>query len=320
MNQTAHELDLLATGFPSIDYIFRVRKLPRVGETATITTLGEGVHVGGCGINVAVGLARLGIRAGVACVVGDGADAHRLLGHLEREKVDTRGVTVVPGAPTSRSYLFADDQATMTFFLPGAAAALPGEPDLSGLPPCAWGLVTVGEPRYNRAFIRTLRARGVPVAVQLRIDEEAYGPFLAEAVKSASLLFMNEYEACFLVKRLGLARIEELLSEVTRAVVVTRGAQGAAAYTHEGHVEVAAVQPACVVDTTGAGDAFTAGFLAGIRWGLATEDALRLAATMASFVVERVGAQEGLPDRQRLAERLAAVGEVDLARRLLTLP
>lgn len=320
MNQAVHELDVLATGFPSIDYIFRVRKLPRAGETATITALGDGVHVGGCGINVAVGLSRLGIRAGVACVVGDDAGGHTLMRHLEREGVDARGVTVVPGAPTSRSYLFADDGATMNFFLPGAAATLPGEPDLSGLPPCAWGLVTVGEPRYNRAFIRALRARGVPVAVQLRIDEEAYGPLLTEAVANASLLFMNEYEARFLVERLGLARIDELLGEVTRAVVVTRGARGAEAYTHEGHARVAAVPATAVVDTTGAGDAFTAGFLAGVRWGLATEAALRLGATMASFVVERAGAQEGLPGRRRLAERLAERGDAALARQLLALP
>ncbi|MFO7171957.1 MAG: PfkB family carbohydrate kinase [Bacillota bacterium] len=314
-------LDLLATGYPSVDRIFGVAALPQPGETATITALDDRTHAGGCGANVAVGLARLGLRSGVACVIGTDPEGDAFRRHLEQEGVDTRGVTRVPGARTSRSYLFSDPGGTVVnFFYPGAAGSLREEPDLSGLPPCRMGLVTVGPPAYNRAFLRALRRRGVPVVVQMRIDKAAYDPLLEEAVRSAWGLLMNHHEARFLAERFGLGHVRELVSDTTRAVVVTRGAQGAEVWTPDGHWRVPAAPVQAVVDTTGAGDAFTAGFLAGVLWEWPMPAALRLGATVAAFVVEQVGAQEGLPDRKRLVDRLSAMGETDLARRILAIP
>src|SRR3970040_2638722 len=78
---------------------------------------------GGCGPNVAVGLSRLGISAGVAMVVGDDPEGREYVRALQAEGVDTRHVHVVPGGRTPRTYLFVPPEGpTSLFFDPGAAA------------------------------------------------------------------------------------------------------------------------------------------------------------------------------------------------------
>lgn len=310
-------LDVLAAGFPSLDRIFGLLHLPRPGETATITFLDDAVHAGGCGVNVGVGLARLGRSAGVACVIGSDAEGRSFLRTLAEQGIDVRGVTAVPGARTSRSYLFNDPSGTvMNFFYPGAAGELQAPPDLSLLPPCRYGLVTVGPAAYNRAFIRTMRARGVPVVVQMRLDADAYVPVLDEALAGAWAVLMNRHEADFLMRRAGVTAVPQLFGPGTGVLVVTLGAEGAEAWTREGHWRILAAPARQVVDTTGAGDAFTAGWLTGVLRGLPMPVALSLGSVVASFAVEQVGAQEGLPDLARVAERLAAMGQADLARQL----
>lgn len=310
-------LDVLASGFPSLDRIFRLSHLPRPGETATITFLDDAVHAGGCGVNVAVGLARLGQRAGVACVIGSDAEGRSFLRTLAEQGIDVRGVTAVDGARTSRSYLFSDPSGTvMNFFYPGAAGEVLAPPDLSQLPRCRYGLVTVGPAAYNRAFFRTLRARGVPVVLQMRLDSDAYTPVLDEALAGSWAVLMNRHEADFLLRRAGVATVPELFGPETGVLVVTLGAEGAEAWTRDGHWRIPAAPARQVADTTGAGDAFTAGWLTGVLRGLPMPAALNLGAVVASFAVEQVGAQEGLPDLGRVAERLTAMGQVDLARQL----
>jgi sugar/nucleoside kinase (ribokinase family) len=74
-------------------------------------------------------------------------------------------------------------------------------------------------------------------------------------------------------------------------------------YTHADSWHVPAVQPERVVDTTGAGDAFTAGFLGGILRGEPPQLAVRWGVTMASFVIEAPGCQTNIPTPDALKKR-----------------
>ena len=91
--------------------------------------------------------------------------------------------------------------------------------------------------------------------------------------------------------------MRDLLSDTTRAVIITQGERGAAVYTAGNDVvNVPAVPPSDMVDPTGAGDGFAAGFLAGLLKGAAPADSARLGSAVASFVLEAVGCQTNLPD------------------------
>ncbi|MFD0785499.1 carbohydrate kinase family protein, partial [Micromonospora azadirachtae] len=92
----------------------------------------------------------------------------------------------------------------------------------------------------------------------------------------------------------------ELLRRGVETVLVKLGADGARAYTADGVEEVGAVS-VTAVDTVGAGDAFTAGYLSGWFDGLELTGRLRRAATLGAFAVSTRGDCEGLPRRAELA-------------------
>jgi len=96
------------------------------------------------------------------------------------------------------------------------------------------------------------------------------------------------------------AMAAELLGRGVLDVVVKRGAAGAGVYTAAGRLEAPAV-PVTSIDTVGAGDAFTAGYLSALLEGAATADRLRRGTLAGAFAVSSAGDCEGLPTAAELA-------------------
>jgi len=298
-------LDLLTTGYPSLDYICRVSHSPAVGETAIVRTPPSRYTFGGCGANVAVGLARLGFHVGVAMVVGDDAPGRDYVAYLQREGVDTRDVIRWPDVGTSESRLYVNPNGEyQNFFYPGAADAWQGKLTLTSLADARYALLTVGALHYNRQFVQLVLEAGIPLIWQLKPDVYAYPPSaLADLTHSSVLLMMNRIEADYLIRTLGVSSVADLLSDETRLVVVTLGADGSHIFDETGVHEVPAVLPTQFVDPTGAGDAFTAGFLAGWLQDRSPVVCGQMGAVVASFVLEKVGCQTNLSDWERLSAR-----------------
>jgi sugar/nucleoside kinase (ribokinase family) len=105
------------------------------------------------------------------------------------------------------------------------------------------------------------------------------------------LLFANEEEVMMLFGATTFDAAVDAVSETGVLAVLTRGARGSVVVTASGPVEVPAEPVDRVVDTTGAGDLFAAGFLYGITNGLQPEDAARLGGVCAAEVVSHVGAR-----------------------------
>lgn len=299
-------LDLLATGYPSLDHIVPVSRIPARGETAL---LGEPINplaaaYGGCGANVAVALARFGFKTGAAMVLGDDAAGERYTQYLQAEGVDCQNVIRLAGHSTSASYLFrTPDGEMVNFFHPGAADGWQGSLTLHDLQAVRWGLVTVGYAPYNRAFVQQLAAARVPIIWQLKADIAAYPRESLEMFAAASrVIFCNQLEAQYLVEGMGLNTLTDLLSHGPEVIVLTTGSAGSQIFSQGGAAQIPAVR--CqVVDTTGAGDAYTAGFLAGYWREYDLLTCGRLGAVAAAFVVEAVGCQTNLPTWDRLLAR-----------------
>ncbi|MFF0088562.1 carbohydrate kinase family protein [Streptomyces canus] len=262
-----------------------------------------------------------GAGANVACWAARGGGAEvRLLGRVgtdaaawhERELAEC-GVrprlVVDPEAPTGTVICLVDTgEAAERTFLTDSGASLRLEPDdwsdalLDGV---AWlhlsGYLLFSEP--SRALVavalESARARGVPVSL-----DPASAGFLRELgvnrclslIEGVDVLLPSRDEACLLTGLPDAADAAAKLSRHVPLVVVKQGAEGAViARSGSVYAQVPAVA-ATPRDTTGAGDAFTGGFLAALLAGAAPEAAAADGCRAGALAVERVGGRPPMPD------------------------
>lgn len=299
-------LDVLATGYPSFDSIFPVSHSPKVGETALIQAPPDEANglFGGCGANVAVGLSRLGLKAGVAMILGDDTLGASYQAYLRQQNVNQANVICTPGMKTSRSYLFrSPDGEYQNFFYAGAADEWRGELRLDALAGLKYGLITVGPFYYNQQFVKQMAAANIPVVWQMKPDVQAYPvDSVALFLESSEIILMNHIEAEFVRAAAGVQAVRDLLRGKTQVILVTQGAAGVTVHTKNTQTTTVPIVTQ-VKDTTGAGDGFTAGFLAGVLKGYDVEIAARMGLIVASFVLEAIGCQTNLPDWYQMQTR-----------------
>ena len=298
---------VLASGYPSIDHIVGVSHSPQVGETALLerTLSADRASFGGCGANVAVGLRRLGHASGVAIVVGDDAYGKQYQAYLEEVGVNTANLIMLEQEQTSQSYLFRNTEGEyQNFFFPGAADVWDEHLVLREVDELRYGLLTVGAIQHNEQFRHEVIARRIPLIWQLKPDIYAYPPESIQGFAyDSQIIIMNYLEARYVLDTLGYQEPTALLQEgKTEIIVVTSGSKGVIAMTKDQQVQVDAI-PITVVDSTGAGDAFTSGFIAGLLEDQPLQTCVHWGVTMASFVLEKVGCQTNIPQRNQLIAR-----------------
>lgn len=297
-------LDLLTTGYPSIDYIYNVSRTPQEDETAILESFSSAGSYGGCGLNVAAALAKLGFAVGTSGVFGGDPDGLGYIEYLRSMNIETENLISLPDCNTSRTYIFLNPAGRyQLFFYPGAAGEWRPPLDLKGLSDTRACLVTVGPAQYNQIFVDKIIEAGIPLFWQLKADVQAYpAEQLERLTRAAKLLFMNEAECSYLLGVLGATNLKEVLEEGQTAIL-TAGSQGSEVYRKAGSIRIPAVAARQVRDSTGAGDGFTAGYLAGHFRGFTPYTCARLGAVLASFVIELVGCQTNLPNWLQLSER-----------------
>lgn len=300
-------VDVLATGYPSLDFILPVSHSPKTGETALMDAvpIEHEATFGGCGANVAAALANLGFRAAVATIIGGDREGYLYTSQLRRMGIDMQDVIKVPDAKTSRSYLFRNpDGEYQNFFFAGAADAWKGRLRLMNVRRVKYALLTVGPYYYNKQFVDEVKRADKPLIWQLKPDISAYTQeAMKEFAEASEYILMNHIEAEFIKEGLKLDSVADLLKKKAKAVVVTKGEEGATLYDEAGVFDVKAVPPSNVEDPTGAGDAFTAGFIAGLLKDYGYRKSAQIGAVMASFVLERVGCQTNLPKWETMQAR-----------------
>ena len=258
---------------------------------------------GGCAGNTAAGVAALGGRAGFIGQVAPDQLGEFYIHDLRAAGVEFTTPPVDVGVPTARSMILVtpDGHRTMNTFL-GAAQELSTEvldeeqirsAGILYLEGYLWDPET---PRY--AMVRAIevaRAAGRKVAFSLsdlfcvERHRDGFQALIDEG--RIDILFANqaEIEAMAAVAHLDTA-IDAIAPKVG-TLVVTRGAAGALAVRGGERVEVDAEPVGEVIDTTGAGDLFAAGFLAGEARGLSLEQSLKLGAICAAEIIQHYGAR-----------------------------
>jgi adenosine kinase len=252
------------------------------------------VRRGGVGANIAFGLGVLGLQPLLIASVG--ADFEDYRSWLNRHGVTTDFIHVSQDRHTARFVCTTDDnQNQIASFYPGAMVEA-GQIELGPVLDRAGGvdLVIVGadDPVAMRHHTDECRQRQIAFAADPSQQLSSLsGADIEALVIDASILFSNEYESALIERRTGWTT-DDVLSRVgTR--VTTLGAAGVRIERKGEDPVLVGVPPNVrVVEPTGVGDGFRAGYLAGTAWNLGVERAAQLGCLMAAQVIETVGTQE----------------------------
>lgn len=286
-------------------------RLPARGENILAHRLKIGP--GGKGANAAVAAARLGARSILVGRVGDDHFGREELAALRAEGVNTDAVSIDPEVQTGAAVVMVDDEGENTILvIIGANDRLTPEHVEAGLAP-HWGhldAVLINfevPPAAVAAAVNAAHAHGVPAIV----DAGPPRTFGAEIWGRATVISPNALEAATLVghpvedEAAAEAAARELLNSGPQAVVIKRGAAGALLVTREGIQHIPAFR-VNVVDTTGAGDAFSGALVVALAEGKSLPEAVRFANAAGALAVTRVGTLPAMPTRAEVEAFLAS--------------
>ena len=270
------------------------------------------IHRGGIAANICFGMANLGLAPVLVGAVGEDFVDYR--SWLERHGVDCDSIHVSEVRHTARFVCTTDDDhAQIATFYAGAMSEA-REIELRPVADRIGGLdlimISPNDPEAMLRHTDESRVRSYAFAADPS-QQLAWmdGASIRHLVDGATYLFSNEYEAALLEQKTGWTAAD-VLSRV--GVRITTLGKNGSRIERQGEPEItvpAAGEPRAV-DPTGVGDAYRAGFLAAVGWGLSLERAAQLGSLLATYVLETVGTQEYELSRSDVLRRMAvAYGE-----------
>ncbi|MGH3366811.1 MAG: carbohydrate kinase family protein [Nocardioidaceae bacterium] len=309
-------MSILVTGSIATDHLmtfpgkFAESLMVEQLDRLTLSFLVEDLVIrrGGCAANMSFGMACLGVEPVLVGAVGEDFVDYR--SWLERHGVDCRSIRVSETRHTARFVCTNDStMAQIASFYAGAMSeareielapivARVGEPDLVVISP--------NDPEGMLRHTDECRTRGYPFAADPSQQVHwSDGALIRQLVDGATYLFGNDYEAALTEQKTGWGA-EEILDRVDTRIV-THGDKGVQIHRKtEPVIDVPAVPARAAVEPTGVGDAFRAGFVSGVGWGLGLERSAQVGCLLATYVVETVGTQEYVLSRDAVLERFAA--------------
>jgi sugar/nucleoside kinase (ribokinase family) len=305
-------MDVVCLGIVVADAIARpVDGLPDSGSLGLVEEVS--LHGGGCALNTASALVRLGLSAGVVGKVGDDAFGAFILTLHDGRGVDRRGVLTDPAVATSASVVLVDSAGERTFLhLPGASASLRAEELdrshlFSGRCLHLGGALVLealdGEPTAE--LLAEAKARGLVTSLDTVWDATGRWERVHPALPHVDLFAPSLAEGRAITGKEEPAAVASWLRERgVGAVVLKCGASGCYVSGNELEGAVEAL-PVAAVDGTGAGDAFVAGLLYGRLAGWGLERSACFANAVGALATTAVGAVEGV---RGVEETLALAG------------
>ena len=307
--------DLLVAGRPSVDVMFSgLEAWPTLGRD--VETDGLGVCAG-TSFNTPAAANRLGLRVGYIAMVGNDRWSRIVRDEWEREGMPTDFLRVEDRAMpfVSIALNHAGDRGFVTYY--GAE-----DRDDEELNRLALQVVGAASARHLHAYagedhgelVRTALEQGMSVSL------DAWGgPWwdssapLGRLLEGADVVLANGDEALAMTGEREVHRAAVRLGEHCPVAVVKLGADGSIAAAG-GELHEARAEPADILDTTGAGDCFNAGFLRGWLAGLSVPDSLTIATICGARAVQRFGGYLGCPYEEELsalaAERGVAISPI----------
>ncbi|WNS73633.1 ribokinase [Bacillus sp. DTU_2020_1000418_1_SI_GHA_SEK_038] len=280
----AIEPKITVVGSINMDLVTITDQIPQIGETL----LGNRFQTnpGGKGANQAVAAARLGANVNMIGCVGNDTFGKELLQHLNDEGVDVSNVEPVTGS-TGTATIIVSNQDNSIIVVPAAnehvtAAFVESKRDVIAASDILILQLEIPLEGVLKA-VEIAKENGVKVILNPAPIQE----LPTDLIEKIDYLTPNEHEFKELVNGMD----EKVLKE---KVILTKGSQGVSFYLDEKEVNIPAFQ-VNVVDTTGAGDSFNAGFAVALSKGLTLNAACKYGNAVAALSTTKLGAQTGMP-------------------------
>ncbi|MCR6845388.1 ribokinase [Bacillus sp. IBL03825] len=296
--------NIAVVGSISMDLVAVSKKRPKAGETV----IGEAFHTipGGKGANQAVAAAKLGANVAMVGAVGNDNYGTVVRSNLENERVFIDYVVPVTDAATGIAHIVLAEEDNSIVVVQGANAH-------------------VNESVVDRSKDLLIKADMVVLQLEIPLETVKYVLAICEEhnipvmlnpapaqvlsediLKKATYITPNEHE-CRIVLDDFTSPIEDLLAKYPNKLLMTEGSKGVRFHngTEIVHVPSIAVD---VVDTTGAGDTFNGALAVALSEGETLQKAIRFANIAGGLSVTKLGAQGGMPTRDRVREVQVIVG------------
>ena len=253
---------------------------------------------GGSVANSIVGLSQLGNSVGFIGKVNDDELGSKYEEGLKKEKVKYIYSKKKESLPTGTCLILVtpDSERTMCTFL-GTAGKI-NENDVSSEAIKKSEIILLegylwdeGDPK--KAFEKAIQnAKKVAMSLSDQFCVDRHKPHFLELVKNKlDIIFANEQEIVSLIDAKSFNEVINFSKSINKLIVLTRGEKGAVAINGEEVIECGIKQGLKIVDLTGAGDLFAAGFLHGHVNNMSLKDSLEKGTEMSSKVIQQIGAR-----------------------------
>lgn len=268
--------------------------------------------IAGNSANVAVGVARLGLKTAIYTHVGNDLAGQMIIRHFKAEQLETRFIKIDSELSSNASSVisFKGERTILIYHQPR-------EYQLPDLEKTKWVYLSSMAENFAKSgimeqvanYIERTGARLIfnPGTYQLIYGVKKFPRILS----LTTLLIINEDEAkrILQIEEGKKAEIKKLLTGLVdlgpRIAVITSGKEGSFGFDGESYYKLEAF-PATVVDMTGAGDAYAAGVTGGLIYGKNLDEAMRWGTVNAASQIEAIGAQSGLLAYEKIQNRLGS--------------
>jgi sugar/nucleoside kinase (ribokinase family) len=288
-------------GHVSVDQIISVAEFPR--PNTSVDAVRKTTNLGGIATNISVMASSLGVPTAICVFVGHDIPENFVTVIKEHGVITDEMVKTDYDTSTAIIINNSSLDQTVCFFQGAQGCASEHGVDLIKNASMSDAVhFSTGDPDYYIRLMGMLsdgmRKIAFDPAQEIR-DRWQNGRFL-RALELSDILFCNEHESEAVLNYLGIDSLSKVDKEL---VVCTRGAKGSEAYIDGRLTHIPAIRPKKAVDPTGAGDAYRAGFYAGMYHKYGIEKSLLLASAVSSFAVEGVGALSVIPSWDDVLER-----------------
>lgn len=287
---------MVGLGALNYDVLYVVERIARGGEEVGILDVKKAP--GGSAANTIVALSRLGVDTSFVGLVGTDEEGKRILEEFGKEGLETR-IRKEEGY-TGAAIGFVDAKGERALYI------YPGVNDRLGMAHIDIELINNARFLHTSSFVNT-KQLGLQCELARRIKSKlSFSPGmlcfkyelndLAELIARSEVLFLSASELKSLIKGKDYEKgATNLLDLGAKKVCVTLGDRGCYVANSTGETHQIEAYPTDVVDTTGAGDAFAAGFLYGLLHEKGIYESGKLGNLAASFCIREYGCRKGLP-------------------------
>lgn len=303
------KLDVIGFGALNVDKLYNVNKITHEDEETFITDFKQ--FCGGSAANTIIGLSKLEINTGFIGKVSNDIDGNILLTNLQKEGVNTEGIIISENGRSGNVLGFVDKEGQRALYVdPGVNDLIQSsEIDLNYLENSKIIHLTsfVGESVKAQKYILNELPDNIVVSFDPgRIYAERGINFLKNILKRTDIILINEEELKHLTDnkyKTCKEGAKDLLEYGIKIVVVKRGDKGSYITNGKENYLIKPFNVNCI-DTTGAGDAFNAGFLYGFLKGETILKSGQIGNFVASCCIQEPGSIKGLPKINKLIEEM----------------